>query len=237
MNALPPPMPLLKVLTIDTGQRKMCSASVSCCHRYISCGFQDSSLAFWDFNRVEPVPTTSEFHSLDLACAISVYHPRSASQSSDLPLPSDSSSPIFRHGHSGPVYSTKFTPNNTHLISCSGDTTIRLWDLNSFENRVVYRGHTYPVWALDISKSEKYFISGSQDRTAKLWSFERTYPLRIFAGHTTDVDVIYNCLIIFRSKLFIFYFILVCGNPCKRQVRSDRIFRQLCANVELRYWQ
>ena len=177
------------MFNIDTGQRKMCSASVSPSQRYISCGFQDSSLAFWDLaNRVESAPRNSNCHSLDLACAISAYHPISSSSS---PSPSDSRSPVFRQGHSGPVYSTKFTPNNTHLISCSGDTTVRLWDLDSFENRVVYRGHTYPVWALDISNNEEYFVSGSQDRTAKLWSFERTYPLRIFAGHRTDVDVIY----------------------------------------------
>ena len=34
-------------------------------------------------------------------------------------------------GHLNSVYSVKFSPDNTKLISCSRDTTIRIWDFNS----------------------------------------------------------------------------------------------------------
>ena len=188
LNELPPTAPLLKIHTIDTGQRKMCCASVSTCHGYLSCGFQNSSIAVWDMKKLQRLGQP-EGNSLDLACAIGSYHPASSSLSV-LPLSSSDPSLVVCHGHSGPVYSTVFTPTNTHLLTSSDDTTLRLWDLASMENKVVYRGHTYPVWAADISQQSRYFASGSKDRTAKLWTFERTYPLRIFAGHTSDVDVI-----------------------------------------------
>ena len=186
LDELPPTAPLLKIYSIDTGQRKMSAASSSSCQSYISCGFQDSSVAIWDIKKLR-TPSKPEFNRLDLACAISLYHP-TASSPSTLSNESDSSVSACL-GHSGPVYATQFTPNNTHLLSCSDDTTLRLWDLSSMENAVAYRGHTYPVWALDISQQGQYFASGSQDRTAKLWMFDRTYPLRILAGHTADVDV------------------------------------------------
>lgn len=185
LDELPPTAPLLKMYSVDTGQRKMNAASTSSCLSYVSCGFQDSSLALWDLKQLR-TPTKPELNSLDLACAISAYHPLTSS--SPLSTESDPSVAICL-GHSGPVYATQFTPTNTHLLSCSDDTTLRLWDVSSLENVVVYRGHTYPVWALDISQQGQYFASGSQDRTAKLWTFDRTYPQRILAGHTADVDV------------------------------------------------
>lgn len=185
MNELLPTAPLLKMHTIDTGQRKMCAAASSSCHNYLSAGFLDSTIAIWDL-RTRHGSTRSEGTSLDLASAVGFYHPFSSRSDSEY---SADASVVICHGHSGPVYSTVFTPSNTHLLTSSDDTTLRLWDLSSMENKVIYRGHTYPVWTADISRTGQYFASASQDRTAKLWIFDRTYPLRILAGHTADVDV------------------------------------------------
>lgn len=185
LEELPPSAPLLKMYSIDTGQRKMSAASTSSCQSYLSCGFQDSSVAIWDLKKLK-IPSKAENSSLDVACAISLYHP--GASTSPITNSTDSSVSVCL-GHSGPVYATQFTPTNTHMLSCSDDTTLRLWDLATMENNVVYRGHTYPVWAIDISQQGQYFASGSQDRTAKIWMFDRTYPLRILAGHTADVDV------------------------------------------------
>ena len=104
-------------------------------------------------------------------------------------------------GHSGPVFASTFVPNSAtsaststwtgrHLLSCSEDTTLRIWDLETLTNRAVYQGHTYPVWCLDIDRLGTNAVSGSMDRTAKLWNLEYTFPIRIFAGHEKDIDVI-----------------------------------------------
>ncbi|CAO3624223.1 unnamed protein product [Cunninghamella blakesleeana] len=93
-------------------------------------------------------------------------------------------------GHSGPVYGTSFNYDNEYLISCSQDQTVRLWDLNTYENLVVYKNHNYPVWDVDFGPFGFYFATASHDRTARLWSCDHIYPLRIFAGHLSDVDVV-----------------------------------------------
>lgn len=190
MNKLPPTTPLLKVYTIDTGQRKVCSASISSCYNYLSCGLQDSSISILNVKNYAAVKKKPNSSNLDLTCSIGFHHPPTVTS---LQSPPSEESVSILHSHSGPVYFTQFTPKNTHLLSASDDTTLRLWDLKTMEPKTVYQGHTYPVWTADIFQNEQFFVSGSQDRTAKLWAFERTYPLRIFAGHTADIDV--SCMV------------------------------------------
>lgn len=116
-------------------------------------------------------------------------------------------------GHSGPVYALSFSPtiavpSNTaqtngatpaapsqsshprYLLSCSADSTIRLWSLDTFTNLVVYRSHTSPVWDVRFSPFGHYFVSSGADRTARLWSTAQIAPLRLFVGHDSDVDVV-----------------------------------------------
>lgn len=95
--------------------------------------------------------------------------------------------------HSGPVYTTAFdtsSPSPRYLLSCSADTTTRLWSLDTLTNVAVYRGHQAPVWDVQwAGVSGGWFATGSRDRTARLWTTERVSPLRVYAGHLSDVDV------------------------------------------------
>lgn len=96
--------------------------------------------------------------------------------------------------HSGPVYTTTFDPSSPtprHLLSCSADTTTRLWSLDTLTNVAVYRGHQAPVWDVQWAGAGGggWFATGSRDRTARLWSSERVAPVRVYAGHLSDVDV------------------------------------------------
>ncbi|XP_067006198.2 transcription initiation factor TFIID subunit 5 [Anabrus simplex] len=93
-------------------------------------------------------------------------------------------------GHSGPVYSVAFSPDRTLLLSCSEDTTIRLWSLQTWTCLVCYRGHIFPVWDVCFAPHGYYFATGSHDKTARLWATDQHQPLRIFAGHFSDVDCV-----------------------------------------------
>ena len=98
-------------------------------------------------------------------------------------------------GHSGPVYSVSFDPIGgsavppKYLLSCSADTTTRLWSMDTMTNVVAYRGHQNPVWDVQWSPMGIYFATSSRDKTARLWSTDRTSALRVYAGHLSDVDV------------------------------------------------
>ncbi|KAK3110706.1 Transcription initiation factor TFIID subunit 5 [Teratosphaeriaceae sp. CCFEE 6253] len=112
-------------------------------------------------------------------------------------------------GHSGPVYALSFSPSAAvpepitngdtdyhaspesrprYMLSCSADTTIRLWCLETWSNLVVYRSHNSPVWDVRFCPHGHYFASASADRTARLWSTPQIAPLRVFAGHDSDVE-------------------------------------------------
>ncbi|KAH7640217.1 transcription initiation factor tfiid subunit 5-like protein [Dermatophagoides farinae] len=93
-------------------------------------------------------------------------------------------------GHSGPVYGLSFSPCRDMLLSCSEDTTIRLWSLLTWTNVVVFKGHCFPVWNVKFSPHGYYFASCSHDRTARLWATDNHNPLRYFTGHFADVDCV-----------------------------------------------
>lgn len=93
-------------------------------------------------------------------------------------------------GHSGPVYGVSFSPCRQVLLSCSEDSTIRLWSLLTWTNVCVFKSHCYPVWDVKFCPHGYYFASCSFDRTARIWATEHHQPLRIFVGHSDDVDLI-----------------------------------------------
>lgn len=108
-------------------------------------------------------------------------------------------------GHSAPVYGVSFdtiggsasAPRT--LLSCSADSTVRLWSMDTFSALVSYRGHQGPVWDVAYSPASIYFATAGHDKTARLWSTERINPLRIYAGHLSDVD----CLDFHPNSLFL----------------------------------
>lgn len=107
-------------------------------------------------------------------------------------------------GHSGPVYAVAFAPatesssdiegiseTRTHwLLSSSADSTIRLWNLDAWQQIVVYKGHHGPVWDLCWSPFGHYFVTGGHDKTARLWATDKVRHLRLLAGHDDGVDVV-----------------------------------------------
>lgn len=111
-------------------------------------------------------------------------------------------------GHNGPVYRCSYSPDKTMMLSCSEDTTIRLWSLQTWTCVVVYRGHQYPIWDVRFSPHGHYFATCSHDKTARLWATDNNQPLRIFCGHYSDVDVsstgFIDILIVVFNKYFLF---------------------------------
>jgi transcription initiation factor TFIID subunit 5 len=96
---------------------------------------------------------------------------------------------VFR-GHSGPVYACSVSPDYENVLTCSEDSTVRLWNLELSANLMAYRGHSGPVWDVAYAPLAPFFATASHDRTARLWSVERAAPLRILAGHLSDVDAV-----------------------------------------------
>jgi transcription initiation factor TFIID subunit 5 len=93
-------------------------------------------------------------------------------------------------GHFGPVYSLSFSSDQRWLLSGSEDSTVRLWNVETSSNIVVYKGHQYAIWDVCFSPLDYIFASASHDRTARIWVTDRVTPVRILAGHLSDVECV-----------------------------------------------
>ncbi|GAB6019420.1 TAF5-like RNA polymerase II, p300 CBP-associated factor (PCAF)-associated factor [Chamberlinius hualienensis] len=190
-----PNLPSICLYSFTNNVRGLSSCCLSNDISLLAGGFEDSSIRLWNLT-----PTTSSNSSTNicnhkvsrirLACDYTPINP-----TGDPLNTSDADSHLGNEtrtlrAHSGPVYGLTFIENSPLLISCSQDTTIRAWNLETDCNVSIYRGHNYPVWDLDCSPLFTYFATGSQDRSSKLYYLDRTFPVRSFVGHTMDVDCV-----------------------------------------------
>ena len=111
------------------------------------------------------------------------------------PLPSDSKrfertkislDCLTPTGHAGRVRRIAFSPDGRHLTSGSSDRTVRIWDLESGESRVL-EGHAGGVNSIAFSPDGRQLASGSSDRTLRVWDLA-SGESRVLRGHAGGVN-------------------------------------------------
>ncbi|TPX37936.1 hypothetical protein SeMB42_g06784 [Synchytrium endobioticum] len=80
-------------------------------------------------------------------------------------------------GHTEAVLTVVFSPDGRQLASGSGDTTVRIWDLNTSTPQFTLKGHKNWVQVVAYSPDCKTIASGSMDATIRLWSATDGTPL------------------------------------------------------------
>lgn len=149
----------------------------------LAAGFSDSTIRVWALtpNKLKKMKPSSDLELIDKDTDDVLYRMMDEKNTSEVNI---------LKGHNGPVYALSFSLDRTQLLSCSEDSTIRLWSLQTWTNICCYRGHCFPVWDVKFSPHGYYFASASHDRTARLWATDQHQPLRMFVGHFTDVDCV-----------------------------------------------
>lgn len=72
-------------------------------------------------------------------------------------------------GHGDTVKAIAVTPCGQHVISCSVDKTVRVWDSNTGTCLAILRGHTGSVNALALSPDGPRCWTGSDDGSVRVW--------------------------------------------------------------------
>jgi WD40 repeat protein len=92
-------------------------------------------------------------------------------------------------GHKDSVTSVTYSPDGQHIVSGSGDATIRVWNAITGEAAASpFTGHTHSVWSVAFSPDGRHIVSGSQDRTFRVWDAMTGETVAgPFAGHTDAV--------------------------------------------------
>ena len=62
----------------------------------------------------------------------------------------------------------------SHIITGSGDNTVRMWDLRSGECSQILKGHTEWVYCVHLHSKSGYLLTGSWDHRVKIWDITNT---------------------------------------------------------------
>jgi WD40 repeat protein len=78
-------------------------------------------------------------------------------------------------------------------VSASGDSTLKVWDLESgaclrtLEGYALPEGFALPVQSVSVTPDGRRVVAGSQDNTVRVWDLESGACLRTLEGHTNEV--------------------------------------------------
>lgn len=73
----------------------------------------------------------------------------------------------------------------THLLSCSLDNTIKLWEVSTGKCIRTQFGHVEGVW--DIAADNFRIVSGSHDKSVKVWDLQNGKCIQTFTGHKAPI--------------------------------------------------
>lgn len=91
-------------------------------------------------------------------------------------------------GHTQPVSTVAYSPDNMKILSSSVDGTIRIWDVVLGESIVKMEGHTSGVLAAIYHPAAHTILSASIDQTIKVWDAETGACQRTLSGHAGPVS-------------------------------------------------
>jgi uncharacterized protein (TIGR03067 family) len=73
-------------------------------------------------------------------------------------------------GHTGWVYTVRFSPDGTRVASASHDGTAKVWDATTGEELFICRGHTNYVHGLAYSPDGTRLATTSEDGSIRIWN-------------------------------------------------------------------
>ncbi|XP_023117358.1 guanine nucleotide-binding protein subunit beta-5b [Amphiprion ocellaris] len=94
--------------------------------------------------------------------------------------------------HTNYISGCTFTNSDMQLLSCSGDGTSALWDVESGQLLQSFHGHTSDILSLDLAPSEtgNTFVTGGCDKKANVWDMRSGQNIQSFECHESDINCV-----------------------------------------------
>lgn len=92
------------------------------------------------------------------------------------------------HGHTTPIDTVKFHPNEDQLASGSNSGAVKLFDLEAARVLRTLNGHKASVQCIDFHPYGEFIASGSCDNSIKLWDSRKRNCINTYRGHEQKVN-------------------------------------------------
>jgi hypothetical protein len=76
---------------------------------------------------------------------------------------------VVLRGHDDRVFWAEFSPDQRHIVSASGDKTIRIWSADGRGEPIILVGHGEVVLRSRFSPDGRRIVSASLDHTVRVW--------------------------------------------------------------------
>ncbi|ETO31964.1 WD-40 repeat-containing protein [Reticulomyxa filosa] len=140
--------------------------------RYLCSGSSDKTICLWD------IETYGSLHVFD-------GHEKGIWCVDISPLQSNNN----KSNNAGVIGGNGYT-----ICSGSGDKTIRIWDIETTKQLIVFKGHEGTVYSAKYGSNElgntgcsNTILSGSFDKSVRLWDIRSGQQIQAFIGHTDVV--------------------------------------------------
>src|SRR5262249_48951582 len=90
-------------------------------------------------------------------------------------------------GHTNEVYDAVFSPDGRTLVTCSSDTSVRLWDVGTWRQTNVLRGHDGTARSAAFSPDSKRLATVGNHSHIVLWELPGCLRLRSGPSHNDDI--------------------------------------------------
>ena len=80
-----------------------------------------------------------------------------------------------------------YQADNPMLVSASGDKTLKIWNLTTYQVARTLCGHQGEIYSVAVSPDSKVIVSGGKDMILRLWCFHTGKLLFCFKGHSQSI--------------------------------------------------
>lgn len=91
-------------------------------------------------------------------------------------------------GHTKSITCLAVSKDNKRIVSGSEDGTLRLWDISSGKELMVYKGHYGSISQIQYAQNDQRILSIAEDNTLKVWDLKSGNLVQNLEGHTEMIN-------------------------------------------------